>query len=231
MNIKSSFVTIYTLIIMAAIPAVGSASPARPGGYMSGFLGASVPQNADATISQFNPVSTRDARVEYDPGINLGVTGGYDFGFLRLEGEMSYKQAEMTAVSAPNFGTRYVNVDGHIGAFAMMLNSFFDLHNESPVTPYLGGGMGFAALHINDVRGVDASSGALNNHIFSADDDNVFAYQFGAGVDLALSRRLSIDLGYRYFATSKASFRKDWPNSTDLKFESHNAAVGLRIKF
>ncbi len=231
MSIKRSLVAIAILAGMAAIPAASFASPARPGSYMSLFLGASAQQDTTATISEFNPVTTKNAQVQFDPGINVGGTAGYDFGFLRLEGEVSYKQGEISSVSEQAFGTRYVNVDGHLGAFAMMINGFFDLHNESPITPYLGGGMGFASLNLSKTRGVDANTGALNYHIFQSDDDSVFAYQAGAGMEVALNQRFSFDLGYRYFCTSRGSFRKDWPNSTDLKLESHNAAVGLRLKF
>lgn len=231
-NILKRRLLVFTALTgMAAIPAVCSASPATPGGYMSVFLGASVQQDARVTINEFNPVTTKDAQVQLDPGINIGGTGGYDFGFLRLEGEMSYKRGEISKVTEQTYGVRYVNVDGHLGAFALMVNGFFDLHNESPVTPYIGGGMGVASLNLGDTRGVEANSGALNNHIFRYDDDTVIAYQAGAGMEIDFSRRLSLDLGYRYFGTSRGSFRRDWPNSTDLKLESHNAAVGLRVKF
>lgn len=231
MNIKRSLLAISALIGIAAIPSVCFAAPARPSAYISGFLGASVPQDASITISEFNPVTTKDTDVQFDPGINLGSTAGYDFGFFRLEGEMSYKRGEIASVTEQTFGTRYKNTEGHIGTFAMMMNGFFDLHNESPVTPYLGGGIGFATVSLSDTRGVDANSGALNDHIFRSDDDTVFAFQAGAGLEISLNRHLSLDLGYRYFGTSNASLRKDWPNSTDLKLESHNAAVGLRVKF
>ena len=231
MSIKRSLVVMSALMGMAAIPAVCFASPARQGGYMSVFLGASTPQDTSVTITEFNPVTTKDTQVQFDPGINIGSTAGYDFGFLRLEGEMSYKRGEINKVTEQTFGTRYINVDGYLGAFALMLNGFFDLHNETPVTPYLGGGIGFASVGLSDTRGVDANTGALNDHIFRSDDDTVLAYQAGAGLEVSLNRYLSLDLGYRYFGTSRASFRKDWPNSTDLKLESHNAAVALRIKF
>jgi opacity protein-like surface antigen len=231
MNMKRKLIAISTLIGLAAIPAVSFASPPRPGPYLSVFLGTSAPQDATVTLNEFNPISTKNALVQFDPGVNVGGTAGYDFGFLRLEGEMSYKQGEITTVSDPSFGTRYVNVDGHVGAFAMMMNGFFDLHNPSPVTPYLGGGMGFASVRLSDTRGIDAGTGAINNNIFSSDVDNVFAYQAGVGMELALTRRLSIDLGYRYFGTSRANFKKDWPNFSNVTLDSHNAAAGLRLKF
>jgi opacity protein-like surface antigen len=231
-SLQRSLVAVSTLIGLATIPAVCIAAPATPGAaYMSVFLGASAPQDASVTITEFNPIATKNARIEFDPNINFGFTGGYNFGFLRLEGEMTYKRGDITKVTEQAYGIRYVNVDGHIEAFALMVNGFFDLHNESPVTPYIGGGMGGCSLRLNNTRGVDANTGALNTHIFLTDEDTVFAYQVGTGLEIVFNPRLSLDLGYRYFGTSKGSFRKDWPNSTDLNLESHNAAVGLRVKF
>jgi len=231
MKINVGLVTAFALAALAAIPAASHAAPARPGPYFSAFIGASAPQDTSATISEFNPVTTKNASVQFDPSINIGGSAGYDFGFLRIEEEMSYKNGEITSVTEQRFNTRYVNVDGHLGSFAMMTNGFFDLHNDSPITPYLGGGIGFAVLNLGTTRGVDANLGVLNDHIFQSDQDTVFAYQAGAGLEVALNRRFSLDLGYRYFGTSRASFRKDWPNSTDLKLQSNNAQVGLRMKF
>ena len=230
MKMERSVIAVAALLGMLAIPAVCFAMPPSQGGYTSFFLGASVPQDSTVTTTQFNPVSTKEARTQFDPGINLGGTAGYDFGYVRVEGEMSYKQGDISSVSDPSFGVRYVNTDGHVGAFAAMMNAFFDVHNDSPVTPYIGGGMGVASVNLSGTKGVDANR-ALNYHIFSADNAGVFAYQLGAGVELALNRRLSLDVGYRYFGTSTVSLTKDWPNSTDFKLQTHNAAVGLRIKF
>ena len=231
MKFERKPLVVSALLCLLAIPAPSFAWQARPGGYMSVFLGASSPQDTVATDSEFNPVTTKNAQLRFDPGLNIGGSAGYDFGFLRIEGEMSYKQGEITSVTDQLFGTRYVNVDGHVGALALMMNGFFDLHNDSPVTPYLGGGMGVASLGLSDTRGVDAVSGALNNHIFSSDRDNVFAYQMGAGLEVALSRWLSLDLGYRYFGTGTGTLKKDWPDFTNVKLESHNATAGLRLKF
>lgn len=231
MRFTRGMVVISALIGMAAIPALCFATPPRPGSYMSLFLGASAPVDTDITTSEFAPVSIRESRIEYDPGINIGGTGGYDFGYLRLEGELSYKRGNINSVTDQTYGTRYVNTDGHVGSLATLINAFFDIHNDSPITPYVGGGMGFATVYLGDTKGVETSTGALNFHVIRSDEETAFAYQLGAGIEAELNRRLSLDLGYRYFGTSRVSFRENWPNSTDLKLESHNAAVGLRIKF
>ena len=212
----------YMLIAVAAfllgVPAIGSATPAEPGAYVTGFLGVSIPRDSDVTSLDF------EDQVEFDPGVYLGGSGGYDFGLVRLEGELSYRYSEIDTVTEQGVAAPYRNIDGNLGAFATMFNGFLDLHNASPVTPYLGGGIGFATLHLSDTYRRD-SSGIL----YGSGDDTVFAYQGGAGIDIAFNNRLSMDLGYRYFATDDAEFDNDIFSS--MKFKSHNASVGIRVKF
>lgn len=217
---------ILAVIATLLIPAVCAATPPSPGPYASGFIGLSAPQNTDVTGFDFFADTYFDERIEFDPGINIGGTIGYDYGIIRLEGELSYKHGEIDTIS-DKFGNYYYrNADGTLGASALMFNAFFDLHNPSPVTPYWGGGIGFAGMHLSDtfVPGDPVP-------IYLEDDDSVFAYQVGAGLEVSLSQRLSLDLGYRYFATTKARFDSNRGVDTDLKFQSHNTAIGLRVKF
>jgi opacity protein-like surface antigen len=220
------------VLITLTAPAVVAAAPVRTGGYMSGFIGASIPLDANVTTEQFSPVGTFNDRVEYDPGVNVGLTGGYNFGYLRLEGELSYKNAAVAEITDQADGFRYRHVDGDLSALAVMFNGFVDLRNDSPITPYFGGGIGYATLYISDTYGTDTRGGFSTRDLLYAEDvDSVFAYQVGGGLEIALNSILSLDLAYRYFGTSKARFDDDWNNVTDLKFRSHNATVGLRIKF
>lgn len=226
---KKHLITVAAAIAALSLPAICTAAPARPGGYVSGFIGASMTRDTDATTVDFVTPDTFSDRIEFDPGINLGGTGGYDFGFFRLEGELSYKHAEMKAINNRDIGERFRSIDGSLGALAMMGNAFFDLHNNSPVTPYWGAGAGLAVLRLSDTFGTSTTSGT--RFIYSEADDTVFAYQVGGGVEIALNRQLSLDIGYRYFGTSTATFDEDFTRSTELKLESHNVAVGLRVKF
>jgi outer membrane autotransporter protein len=222
---KTYLITVLTLLVFS-IPSLSLAAPGRPGPYISGFLGASFAR--DATVSgtdSFNNASFND-RVTFDPGIYVGGTGGYDFGFLRLEGELSYRHAKLDTVTDSG-GGRFRNVDGDLGTFATMFNVFFDMHNPSRVTPYVGGGIGFATLHLSNTTAFNNAGGLT---LYDDSNDTVFASQVGAGVDLALNSRLSLDLGYRYFITDKARLDGDFTTS-NLRFESHNALVGLKFKF
>lgn len=231
---KRPFVIVAALAALAA-PAVSQATPIHPGPYVSGFIGASGVTNTDASTTDFStasPITSTD-RIRFDPSVNIGGTGGFDFGVVRLEGEISYKHGEISSVSIQTGQgvAQIVNTDGSLGALSMMVNTFIDLHNYSPVTPYIGGGIGFAALHLSDTFGTNISATPpTRGLVYDRDDDTVFAYQAGAGLEIALNRRLSLDLGYRYFATSKARFDRTLI-STSMKFESHNGAVGFRVKF
>lgn len=221
---KKSLLSFIALAFLA-IPSLSMAAPPQPGPYVSGFLGATVPNDADVSSFNYND------KVEYDVGVYAGGTGGYDFGWLRMEGELSYRRAHPSRVNDRITGQTFtgINDDGGIGIFSMMGNMFVDIHNPSPVTPYLGGGIGFAAMHQDDTLG---TSNTWNRVIlYQADDDTVFAYQVGAGLEVTLTRMFSLDFSYRYFRTATAHFNKGSGVENDLKFDSHNAAAGLRIKF
>ncbi len=213
--------------LLLAIPTICAAAP-RTGPYASGFIGVSIPGDSDVTTEYFNNTSTDNDQVEFDPGINIGGTGGFDFGYFRVEGEISHKYSEIESITDQNANFRFRNSDGNLGVTAFMANAFFDLHNETRVTPYLGGGIGFASLQLSDTRANDSSGRLL---LYEEDDDAVFAYQVGAGVEIAINRRFSLDLGYRYFGTETATFDNDFDRSSSMKFESHNLAVGFRVMF
>ena len=215
-------------LVTLIMPAICSATPPRPGPYVSGFAGISVPRDSDVTTSFFP--DTFNDRVEFDPGAYVGGTGGFDFGFLRLEGELSYRYSEIEAITEQiGAGIPFHNVDGNLGVFAMMANAYFDLHNASPITPYWGGGIGVAVLNLSDTSGFNPLVG--REFLYEENDDTVFAYQAGAGLEIALNPIISLDVGYRYFGTATARFESGLTGSTELKFESHNALVGVRVKF
>jgi opacity protein-like surface antigen len=219
---------IISAALLLALPSIGAAAEPHAGAYVSGFIGVSVPGDSDVTTDYFdNSPSVRD-QVEFDPGINIGGTGGYDFGYVRLEGEVSYKYSEISSLYDQTNNVRYHNPDGSLGVSAFMANVFFDLHNESRVTPYLGGGIGFAVLNLSDTFGTSAAG---REYLYGEDDDAVFAYQVGAGVEIALNRIYSLDIGYRYFGTDTANFNNDFDQASRMKFESHNVIVGFRATF
>ncbi len=209
------------------IPAICSAIPLVPSPYVSVFAGVSIPENTNVTTNDFNNNTTFNDRVAFDTGVYAGGTAGFDFGLLRLEGELSYRHSNIKSITDQSDGFQFQNVDGNLGALTFMANAFVDLHNPSPITPYFGGGAGFAVLNLSDTFAGAPTQGLL----YPGGSQTVFAYQVGAGLEMALNRFFSLDIGYRYFGTDNAKFESNSISTTDLKLKSHNAMVGLRMKF
>ena len=66
------------------------------------------------------------------------------------------------------------------------------------MTPYLGGGIGFAKLDIKDlfVAGI----------VRGDEDDTVFAYQLAGGIAYDITEQIVTGLSYRFVATSEPDF-------------------------
>ncbi len=226
---QKPLLTIATLSFLI-LPALATAASSRPGAYASAFLGVSMLDKIDVTTNEYiGSLNTYHDRIESNPGVYVGGTAGYDFGAIRLEGELSYRQNEMDKITDRDTGFNYGGVDGDIGVFAAMVNGFVDFHNSTAVTPYFGGGVGVATIYLSDTYGTD--SFGVRRTLYSEDDESVAAYQVGGGLDIALNSYSSIDVGYRYFETDKANFNSDWYQSKNFKCQSHNVAVGVRFKF
>lgn len=222
---------VFIAVVTLAIPTIGLATPPRPGPYISGFFGATFPVSMDVTATEYDHgARTFNDSVEFDPNLNIGGSGGFDFGFVRIEGELAYKHGEMSSINDQTSQVKYANVDGRIGVYSMMVNAFFDLRNPSPVTPYIGGGIGLATLSLDDTYATNQSTGN-RVRLYDSGSEPVFAYQVGAGLEIALNYMLSLDLGYRYFGTTKANFNNSPHVTTEMEFRSHNVSVGLRLKW
>lgn len=157
---------------------------------------------------------------EFDTGYNVGAAGGYDFGMARLEAELAYRENDFDKLK---LGGLSAGADGDMSAFSFMVNGYWDLENATPLTPYLGAGVGVANVEISDleVAGIDVAD----------DDDTVFAYQLAAGIGFELNQAMILDLGYRYFATEDPEFDSDLGGDFEGEYDSHNVSLGLRMNF
>lgn len=219
---KKAFVIVVLLLLVVPAAAIAAS---KPGPYFSGFIGFNQTDDATLETTDFFFNDVQHFNLEFDPGVYVGGTGGYDFGVLRLEGELSYRDAEIKTISDAA-GNHYRVGDRSLGTLAGMFNCFLDFENPSPVTPYLGAGVGFAVLTLED--DVLDSNG---DPIYYEDSATTGAFQVGGGIEFAITPRFSLDLGYRYFKTGEATFDETWQIENELEIESHNFAVGFRGKF
>lgn len=208
-------ITICTCLVLLLSPAVIMAAD---GPYISGNIGASWLSNAD--FDGKVPGISISSEVEFDTGLHVGAAVGYDFGEFRFEGEFGYQShefTEMTDLELNGIPQGDRDADGDIDAFIFLVNGFYDIDTGTKLTPYLGGGIGFAHLEIKDlfVQGI----------VRGDDDDTVFAYQLAGGMAYEITDQIVADLSYRFVATSE-------PDFIGLEdYNSHNIMAAIRFSF
>lgn len=182
--------------------------------YLSGSVGAFMPTDSDLSSPFFASEGIASAEISYDTGMALSLALGQDLDSVRVEGELSYKTADMDKLSATGFFGESGSgpIDGDISSLSVMCNAWKDIKTGGTVTPYVGLGIGFAKLDA-ELEG-------------ESESDTVFAYQLGLGLGIALQENLILDLSYRYFATSDPDF-----DGLEAEFASNNVMAGLRMNF
>lgn len=211
MKSRMAFVLCIVAMAFFAVPAL-AAGPYVGGGAGAVFL-------SDSTLSG----SGASGDLKFDTGYGVGATGGYDFGTYRVEAEFAYRKNDNKEITG---GGSTDPVGGDTSSMALMMNGYYDFRMVSPtIVPYLGGGIGFARV---SEKATDPTIGTVID-----DSDVVFAYQFAAGVGFDVSKRVTIDLGYKYFATSDPSFAVTGAGGTkiDAEYKSHNIFLGARYSF
>lgn len=166
---------------------------------------------ADSAVSNsLSPMGKSD--VESREGLAVGVALGYDFGGVRIEGEVAYQKNSLDKVAGTG-----VALAGDIDSLAVLVNGYWDLENSSLWTPFLGVGIGVAVVNPN----------GANSTYLPDDYDFVFAYQVSAGLGYAINEHVTFDLTYRYFATAEPKFFR----GIEAEYASQNLYAGLRYTF
>jgi opacity protein-like surface antigen len=155
--------------------------------------------------------------VDYKLGYDLDLIAGYDFGMLRVEGELGYKRAslddfeiddsDIAALNAalnrpsvapdpgapglPALTSTDFDLSGHVTVLSGMVNALLDFGDEAGFGAYAGGGFGRARVKL------------------LGDSDNAWAWQLIAGLRYAISPNIDVGLKYRYFQTGNVNLGDD----------------------
>lgn len=185
--------------------------------YLSGSAGGGF--LTDSELSEPSGVlAALGAEASFDFGFNGALAAGYKFGGpFRLELEGQYASNDID-----NF--QIVGVDiaggGSINTSALMINGFFEFDWQDRWHPYVGGGIGFAEINVDNATVLG---------VFLADDsDTVFAYQAGGGIGYSLSDSLILSLDYRYFATADPDFTAVGGVPFEAEYGRHDVRLTLR---
>lgn len=166
--------------------------------------------------------------LDYEAGYGTSLVLGYDLGSKyphlgegRLELEVGYRKNELEESSFPQ-GT--FDAEGDVSALSIMFNSFGEYRENPPWIPYVGFGLGYAVVSVEDVR--------IDGVPLTDDEDGVFAWMAGAGLGYRLSDIWTFDLGYRLLGTTSPRFHLEDGSGLRLRSEylSHLFSLGLRLR-
>lgn len=205
------------LLFLALAPPLWAQNPGPYLGLSVGGQLLSVAESEDS-LGTFN--------LEYRPAPSASVVLGWELepessaGEGRLELEYTRRRNRLDQAE---YVDGKVSAAGDLSADSLLVNSFGVYRNATPWTPYFGAGIGAARI--------TAAHLTVTGQPLSNDDALVFAYQFGTGIDVALTQSLTLDLGYRLFNTTKAKLKEANGEEFKTAYLSHSAMLGLRLTF
>ncbi|MFN3959506.1 MAG: outer membrane protein [Parvularculaceae bacterium] len=179
--------------ILAASPALaqdGDPAARKTGLYLRGGAGVGFADSLDQDFSyspSYLPVIAPPTMKATDIGEGIAWSAAVGFQYAKTRTELEYRRFDLDADEVALSGgaaPSTVTDAGEVTAQALMSNVYFDFVNSSRLTPYVGVGVGGARIE-NEL----------------GQRDGAFAYQGRVGVDLALSRSLSLGVEYSYFRT------------------------------
>ena len=183
---------IAVLVLSLALP--GLAAAEGTGMYIAPKFLMSIQDTGTVSRSSALAGSGIDDYSQFTLGGALAV--GYDFWTqqmipLRFEVEFA-----MRGNSEKSWSDHGVNVDKIKGIWnnsTLFANLFWDFHNDTAFTPYIGAGLGLAFNY----TGYDVT--ANNGDKYSVDDRFTnFAWNAGAGVSYSFNDNFAVDASYRF---------------------------------
>ncbi|MFL1514840.1 outer membrane protein [Pseudomonas prosekii] len=150
----------------------------------------SVEQNLESALLTSPRVSHRVVSPDSQKDVGGSLAVGYGFkGDWRLEGEYSIKQDSQFKSHWAPFDANVNNMQ--VSSSRLMLNAYKDFPLNQYLSVYAMAGVGVA--HIS-------SQGYQSNpsRQFANNSQNNFAYALGIGVDLKVTRQITLGSGYRY---------------------------------
>lgn len=165
----------------------------------------------DATLSD----ASGSIDAEFDAGFGLVVALGHAFDAVRAEIELGYRKNDIDSFGAMGFS---VPASGDVTSKSVMANLYYDFTPEAQWSPFLGAGLGVARVEVDNAAVMGIPLGNA--------DDTVFAWQLMAGIGSKLTRSTTLDLSYRYHATSDPDF-----SGIEAEYDSHNIMAGIRVAF
>jgi OmpA-OmpF porin, OOP family len=205
-------------VIAICLALISSPALAQSGLYVSATGGGLFPNDWS---------SDSGTRVGFKTGYSILGAVGLSIGLigLRIEAEGGYRESDVDKVSVAG-----VNLGGSGSAKVEsgMVNAYFEVpYSISALKPYIGAGVGAARVFGSNVA--TAAGSVIDGH------DTVLAYQAMAGLAYSMNAHVTVNVGYRFFATDTTHLSGAVAGvAVPVKqngLKTHSAELGLRFTF
>ncbi|MCB1720543.1 MAG: porin family protein [Rhodospirillales bacterium] len=203
--------TLAIAVIALLLSSVSNAQAQTSRFYLAGYLGLNTFNDQEFTES----ASGNNGDFEIDNTMSFaGALGMRLSQQLRIEGELSYRNAEFSTADIAGVGT--FSSGGELKSTLLFANMYYDFDVPWSIQPYIGGGLGYGwhSGEINDGSGlmVNASS-----------DHTGIIWNAAAGIKYRPSPDMAFIAGYRYVdAVSDLEI-----GSYDVDFDTHEFRLGM----
>lgn len=195
-----------------------------PAGSMYGVL--SLGYTPATTLDAFQDAASadfQDIEIDLDAGHLISGALGYEMDSgLRAEVELLYLHGDTGDIFFPDAPFTFTS-EGSMTVTAGMVNAWYSLGGGT-ISPFIGGGIGLASVSV-DVPTPPGDPAEVD------DSDTVFAWQLGAGVDIAMSDDMSVVLSYRMLDASGLTFTDSGDDDLDADYQNHVVTAGVRFSF
>ncbi len=186
------FLAVVTLL--AALLAPGMAAAEGAGLYLEPKLLLSLQNTGDISKDNAPFSGSMDRYDQFTLGGALAV--GFDFWQyylvpLRFELELGLRGNAEHDWDV-SYGGRKGTVEGTWNSTTLFANLYYDIHTDSGLTPYIGGGLGMAFNYAEYKWRNGATGGSASDTMTN------FAWNLGAGVSYSFNENLAVDLAYRF---------------------------------
>jgi len=209
----------FTSAQAADLPPVMQARPIAPvvveeftgGWYLRGDIGVGAQKFKEFDHTQTNnafvwPASWRIDQKEMGDAWFIGGGFGYQWNsWLRFDATAEYRaKTKFKAIgSYTEFcpgGRCFDLYDGNHSAVVVLANAYIDLGTWMCLTPFIGGGVGFAYHNVSAIHDIGFISNGTTGFGYGQNDfsESKFAWALHAGVAYNVNNNFKMELAYRY---------------------------------
>lgn len=167
-----------------------------------------------------------DVTTSYDTGPFVAGAVGYQFHNtgLRAEAELGYLESSVDAHDVG--GVAFANDDatGDTSAFFGLASVYYDLPFNSPIRPFVGGGIGAADVSFEN-HGTSGTGTVLD------DANTAFAWHLTAGVNYDISPNMALEVGYRYMEFDGIDVSATDGTESTIDASNNIVFAGLKYRF